>query len=46
MSKVILYHGSNLEVSNPQILINGYYKDFGYASNCILHRGRVKHIDI
>lgn len=24
----LLYHGSNVEVVNPKILINGHYKDF------------------
>ena len=27
MKNTIIYHGSNVEVSNPKILINGYYKD-------------------
>lgn len=30
----IVYHGSNIEVSNPKILINGHYKDFGYGFYC------------
>lgn len=30
MSKTIIYYGSNVAVPNPKILINGYYKDFGY----------------
>ena len=34
MSKTIIYHGSNVAVPNPQILINGYYKDFGYGFYC------------
>lgn len=34
MSKTIIYHGSNVVVSNPQILINGFYKDFGYGFYC------------
>lgn len=29
MRKNIIYHGSNVAVPNPKILINGYYKDFG-----------------
>jgi hypothetical protein len=24
----IIYHGSNVEVTNPKILVNGFYKDF------------------
>ena len=27
MSKIKIYHGSNVAVPNPKILINGYYKD-------------------
>lgn len=27
MGKIILYHGSNVVVSEPRILINGHYKD-------------------
>lgn len=34
MSKNIIYHGSNVVVPNPKILINGYYKDFGYGFYC------------
>lgn len=30
----IIYHGSNNIVSKPKILINGYYKDFGYGFYC------------
>jgi len=30
----IIYHGSNAEVVKPKILINGYYKDFGYGFYC------------
>lgn len=29
-----LYHGSNVIVQEPQILKNGYYKDFGYGFYC------------
>lgn len=31
---MILYHGSNVVVQEPQILTNGYYKDFGYGFYC------------
>lgn len=34
MSDTILYHGSNVIVQNPEVLINGYYKDFGYGFYC------------
>jgi hypothetical protein len=30
----IIYHGSNVIVSNPKILVNGFYKDFGYGFYC------------
>lgn len=29
-----IYHGSNVIVEQPQILSNGYYKDFGYGFYC------------
>lgn len=32
--KNILYHGSNVVVQMPKILINGHYKDFGYGFYC------------
>ena len=31
---MILYHGSNVIVQEPQILENGFYKDFGYGFYC------------
>ncbi|MCI8292430.1 MAG: DUF3990 domain-containing protein [Hespellia sp.] len=34
MEKSILYHGSNIIVPKPKILINGHYKDFGYGFYC------------
>lgn len=30
----MVYHGSNVEVSKPKILQNGFYKDFGYGFYC------------
>lgn len=30
----IIYHGSNVIVQRPKILINGHYKDFGYGFYC------------
>jgi len=30
----IIYHGSNVIVQIPKILINGHYKDFGYGFYC------------
>ena len=30
----IIYHGSNVVVRTPRILMNGYYKDFGYGFYC------------
>jgi hypothetical protein len=32
--KNIIYHGSNVEVDQPRILVNGFYKDFGYGFYC------------
>ena len=32
--KDILYHGSNVLVEKPQIIVSGYYKDFGYGFYC------------
>ena len=29
-----IYHGSNVEVSLPQIKVTGYYKDFGFGFYC------------
>lgn len=29
-----VYHGSNQVIKNPQILVQGYYKDFGYGFYC------------
>ena len=34
MSEKLIYHGSNVSVPHPKILINGYYKDFGYGFYC------------
>ena len=34
METQILYHGSNVKVQNPKILVNGNYKDFGYGFYC------------
>ena len=34
MENTIVYHGSNVEVPNPKILVNGHYKDFGYGFYC------------
>lgn len=31
---MILYHGSNVIVTNPVILTNGYNKDFGFGFYC------------
>ena len=29
-----LFHGSGVVVNKPRVLINGYYKDFGYGFYC------------
>ncbi len=33
---ITLYHGSNVKVEKPEILIAGFYKDFGYGFYCTL----------
>lgn len=42
MEKNIIYHGSNLEVANPKILVNGFYKDFGYGFYCTNYKKQAK----
>ena len=32
--KGLIYHGSNVLVEKPQIIVSGYYKDFGYGFYC------------
>lgn len=34
MDNNVLYHGSNVVVTEPKILVNGHYKDFGYGFYC------------
>lgn len=34
MGSRVLYHGSNIVVPKPGVLINGHYKDFGYGFYC------------
>lgn len=34
MSKNIIYHGSNVIVTQPKVLTHGFYKDFGYGFYC------------
>lgn len=34
MSETKIYHGSNVVVHHPKIVVNGYYKDFGYGFYC------------
>ena len=34
MKAIDIYHGSNQIVYKPRILVNGYYKDFGYGFYC------------
>lgn len=37
-----IYHGSNVEVSVPRILQNGFYKDFGYGFYCTVYEKQAK----
>lgn len=39
---MVLYHGSNIVVKNPQILENGFYKDFGYGFYCTILEKQAK----
>lgn len=32
--KIIIFHGSNVLVEKPQIIVSGFYKDFGYGFYC------------
>jgi len=35
MAEIItIYHGSNVVVERPQIIVSGFYKDFGYGFYC------------
>lgn len=34
MENAIIYHGSNVIVPEPKILINSHYKDFGFGFYC------------
>lgn len=34
MAESIIYRGSNVVVENPQIIVTGFYKDFGYGFYC------------
>ena len=31
---IIIFHGSNVLVEKPQIIVSGFYKDFGYRFYC------------
>lgn len=34
----IIFHGSNVEVAEPKILQNGFYKDFDYGFYCTKYK--------
>ena len=35
MAEIItIYHGSNVVVERPQLIVSGFYKDFGYGFYC------------
>ena len=42
MEKIIVYNGSNVEVAEPRILQNGFYKDFGYGFYCTKYDKQAK----
>lgn len=31
---ITIYHGSNVIVEKPQIIVSGFYKDFGFGFYC------------
>ena len=31
---ITIFHGSNVVVEKPQIIVSGYYKDFGFGFYC------------
>ncbi len=37
----LVYHGSNAVVQEPRILVNGYYKDFGYGFYCNVRKEKL-----
>ncbi len=39
METPVFYHGSNVEVSVLQIMVNGFYRDFGYGFYCTSLKG-------
>lgn len=39
---LLVYHGSNVTVERPEIMINGYYKDFGYGFYCTVIKKQAK----
>lgn len=42
MEKITVYHGSNVEVAEPRIIQNGFYKDFGYGFYCTILEKQAK----
>lgn len=42
MEAKIIYHGSNVEVPEPRVLQNGFYKDFGYGFYCTIFEKQAK----
>ena len=34
MEKMKIYHGSNVAIERPQLIVCGFYKDFGYGFYC------------
>ena len=34
MDEITIFHGSNIKIETPEILVRGYYKDFGYGFYC------------
>ncbi len=36
METITLYHGSNVKVEKPEIMVMGFYKDLGYGFFCTI----------
>ena len=39
---ITIYHGSNVVVDKPQIIVSGYYKDFGFGFYCTIIERQAK----
>lgn len=37
-----IFHGSNITVSDPQVLVSGFYKDFGFGFYCTIFENQAR----